>query len=419
MADHTVSISTNYESEGGGFYTISFLPNNATLKTGDKLFFRWVSHTGGNEPTRLTVEGFNTSAFDSGANLLIEDNNSVPVFRTVDTDTTQSVILTVLPSSGNGSKNFTANVSSNIDSTPDTFDLGSPQTQANPGSVYSADFVKVLGVTPATDISVTITNGAETSLDGITFSTAPKIAYLDDVIYTRMVAPPYGQSTTTTLSMNGVTDTWTISTRIDPENGQKLYFGRGTGDVKLSDIASFFGVFDLFADLKLTNYYKNNTLVPDISENSTIPVSGEIKLTNFRGAATSFYFSEFPANKFERVNTLNAGTQTYYIPFDLDTDWNMGFGPGMNDASEFKMEFIEQWLSVGGGNRTANTDVTVFGTGKTSYSLHNNSFVLQVTAGQSVEKHYEGTMRIWARSSFDNNVTAFVDVNYEYFFFNQ
>lgn len=418
MANYTVDVSTSYESETGRRY-VSFSPSSATLETGDKLYFRWVAHSGGSEPTRMVVENFTTSAFDSASNLLMEDDNSIPVFRTVQAPTPQSIGLRVVSSSGGNSKTFTAHVSSGVDSTPDPFSLGPDKNNANPNTIYSANWVKILGVSAGTPITISVNSGAETSLDGVNFSTANKTGYLNDTVYTRVVAPPYGQNTAVTLTMNGVTDYWVVNSSANPQNQTKIYFGHLTGDIKLSELAQFFGVLSVVDDHRLTDYYKNNNFVPDITENSNIPASGEIALTNFRDAATSFYFSSAPDNKFMAVNTINAGTQTYYFPFDLGTHWNMGFGVGMNEGSEFKMEFVERWLTGGGGSKVANTDVTIFGTGKSTFSSSNNSFVLQVSAGQAQEKHYEGIVRLSARNIYDDSVITSVDVEYSYFFYNQ
>lgn len=416
MASHTVSVSTHWESEINKMSVI-FSPNNANLTPNDRLYFRWVAHTGGNQPSSVSVSGFSASAFTSNANITLTSPNSALQFRTVknpapnETDT-----LSVSTSSG-GSKFFTAYVSTGIDNTPNAFSLGNNKTLANPNSTYSANAVKILGVTAGTPITISATNGAQTSLDGVNYSTANKVGYLNDIVYLRMDAYPYGQTRTTTLTMGQTSDTWSIVTRANPQNGQKIYFGHATGDISLSELGEFFGVLNVTYDINLSTYLKNNVFVPIISENANIPSSLPLNLTDFRNAATSFYFDSYPPNKFMVVNTLGVGSQSYYFGIDLGTEWSMGFGAGMNEASEFKMVFLERWLTGTNGIKTANSDVTLFDANSSNYSANNNVFALQVTTGQTVEKRYQGIVRLWAKNRYDPSVEIYADFEYEYFFY--
>jgi hypothetical protein len=416
MANHTVSVSTNYESESRR-YTVIFSPNSASLEPGDRLYFRWTSHSGGGEPSHLSVSGFSSSAFTSTSGIQLSDDNSASQFRTVQNyPTEQADSITVSGSSG-GSKTFTAQVTTGVDDVPDSFSLGPNKTLANPNSTYSAPYVRITGVTPATAITVAATNGAEISLDGVNFSTASKVGYLDDPVYLRMDAYPYGQTRTTTLSLNNTSDTWSIVTRMDPQNGQMIQFGHASGDVSLTTVASFFGVLNTVDDIRLTSYIRNNNFVPNITENNGIPTSPPISLTDFRNAATSFYFDKFPPNRFMAVNTSGVGTKTYNFAIDVGAQFVMGFGAGMNEGSEYKVQFLERWLTGTNGTRTANSDVTFFGTGRGTYSAAVPGFVVQVTTGETVEKHYQGTVRLWARNRFDKSVEIYADYDYEFFFY--
>tara|TARA_R110000744_G_scaffold380568_1_gene503245 strand:- start:23099 stop:24352 length:1254 start_codon:yes stop_codon:yes gene_type:complete len=416
MANYTIDITTNYESETTN-YNVVLSSNSETMVSGDNLYFRWVSHTGGSQPASVSVSGFSSTAFTSTTAITLSAANSVAQFRTVKNPPTQQAdIITVSGSSG-GSKNFTANVSSGIDDVPNAFSLGADKTLANPNSVYSAPYVKIEGVTPATAITISATGGAETSVDGINYSTANKVGYLDDAVYLRMSAGNYGVTKSTTLSLGATSDTWSIITRADPANGQKIYFGHASGDVKLSELALFFGVVNLIDDVKLSSYVKNNVLVPDISENNTIPAALPISLNQFRNAATSFYFDQYPDNRRMVQNTSNLGTNTYNFGLDLGTEWSMGFGAGMNEGSEYKVQFIERWLTGVNGIKTANTDVNFFGTGKETYSASNDGFVVQVTTSETVEKHYQGIVRLWAKNRYDPSVEIYGDFEYEFFFY--
>jgi hypothetical protein len=416
MANHTVSVYTNYESESRR-HIVTFSPNSASIESGDRLYFRWASHSGGREPSHVSVSGFSSSAFTNTATITLSDDNNASQYKTVKSaPTNQSDAISVAGSSG-GSKTFTANVSNSIDSTPDAFSLGADKTLANPNSMYSAPYVKITGVSAGTAITVSATGGAEVSVDGVNYTTGSKVGYLNDAVYLRMNAYAYGQTRTTTLSLGPTSDTWRVITRSNPQNGQKIYFGHASGDVSLTTIASFFGVVSVVADIKLSTYVRNNNLVPNITENSSIPTSPPISLTQFRNAATSFYFDKFPDNRFMSKNTLGLGTNTYSFGLDFGSGWVMGFGPGMNEGSEYKVQFLERWLTGTNGTRTANSDVTFFGTGKGTYSAANNGFVVQVTTGETVEKHYQGTVRLWARNRYDKSVEIYADYDYEFFFY--
>ena len=56
----------------------------------------------------------------------------------------------------------------------------------------------------------------------------------------------------------------------------------GSGQLSINDIVGEFGGS---APHSLSEYYRGGSLVPDSAANSSVPTSGQIKITDFYGAA--------------------------------------------------------------------------------------------------------------------------------------
>jgi len=435
MANHTVNITTEWDSELDDMKVI-FTPSSTTLESGDTLTFQWDLHSGGAEPTHLLVSGFDVLAWDpNNNNIQLNDDNSAGQSKTVKVtlpDISDVInVATVGGTSGfTGSKNFTAHVSDGIDRDPDQIDLGSV-TNANPNSLYYADAVQLTGVSVGENFTASVSGSGEISRDNISWTTGTLTSLqLNDWVYTRNSAAN-GYDTLETINMairhsvtgtvNFTIDDFPITTKIDPALGSVIEFGHLTGPIPLTDLRLFFGALNLFDPVKLSDYLRGGAFVPDltnIGRNTNIADSLPLSLLSFRNAATTFYFEEDPANYWSGpINTSNNPVTSYEHGWDLGTDFEMGFGAGMNEGSEFKHEFRERKVINSSGVTSDDTDVDFIGGNPAIWDSDNNNLLIGLEVPGNIEREYYGTIRFHARNILDTSVEIFTDVDYRWFFY--
>lgn len=87
-------------------------------------------------------------------------------------------------------------------------------------------------------------------------------------------------------------------------------FGNATGDVSMLELRNFYGKLNQYTNdsIAISNLYKGGLLVPNISQNSSIPTSGAISLSNFRNSYNNFYWEDAPNTQGGFGFNLNGGT---------------------------------------------------------------------------------------------------------------
>ena len=85
----------------------------------------------------------------------------------------------------------------------------------------------------------------------------------------------YSSSVTTTLNLNGVTDTWrttTLAAPVNPSSGTLIPFGVTSGAIDMNSLREFFGKPTYNSNtIAMNNLYRGGDLVPDITQNNSIP----------------------------------------------------------------------------------------------------------------------------------------------------
>jgi len=408
MADFLFDITTYSDAEtnflsGGG---------SQTLSSGDRLGFRWTTHSGGNQPSNVYVSGWSSTGWTCTSSAALTLGGGYVYHTVLSHPTEQSDVLSITATMFD-SATFTAYVSDGIDNVPTAFTLGPSVVGANPNNVYYSRTFVLAGMSNGTSATVSATGTAELSKDGVTYTSGTLLVYNDDRVWTRMAASTsYGTSVNTTVSVTGVNSYWAISTIDDPATGTILQFGHETGNVPLSDVKAFFGGGDNLGS------YRRDEFVPTISPENDDIVSDPnawLRLTRFRGSVTAFYWSVPPTNKHTNGDTMQ-GSLTYYLTWQSTTDWQLGYGTGMTDTCEYKFEFLEQWKETLAGGAVANSDVQMNSVSNTIWGANNKTLVIRVTPSVATEAFYDGIIRCSARNPIDTSIVVTADVHYNYAF---
>lgn len=160
------------------------------------------------------------------------------------------------------------------DTTPDTFDVGADVSGAALSTSYYSSTFTVSGIN--TSVSVSVTN-ATYSKNGAGYTSASGSVVSGDTLRLRIISSAsYSTAKTGTLTVGTISDSRTITTQAEVATFVPL--GINSGTIKLSDLNTFFG------GTKLTDYYRGGTYVPDITENNGVPISGNIRITDFYGS---------------------------------------------------------------------------------------------------------------------------------------
>lgn len=128
---------------------------------------------------------------------------------------------------------------------PDQFDLGADVTGAEPAAVTTKSFV-LAGVDPGEDVSCVAGDDAQVSVEAGSYATTQS-AQNGNTINVRVTAGSFGEVRTGSLEVNGITDSFTVTTRsaISPTIttqpvGQSVLVGAAYGfNVVASGVASY------------------------------------------------------------------------------------------------------------------------------------------------------------------------------------
>lgn len=328
MANHNVSITSSsfYDPEMGTERFTSANPSSLNITQGDTVTFTYTQQSGGQ--SYVTMTNFDSGEWNSTANATLYNGQSVVRTRTaVGSDT----VTANFPASSFTDRNISITAVSNIDDTPDSFNLGAFVSSASRSTVYQAQTVTVSGLSGGTSITASITNGVFTVNDGSysnATSSSKSVQNGDSIRVWNTSSSSYSTAITTTLNLNGVTDTWRITTAaapIDPQNGVLIPLGITSGAIDMNTLRDFFGAPTYQSNqIAMTDLYKGGQLVPNITQNSSVPTSGTISLSNLYSSYTSFFWEKDPTSKFAfEPSWTGGGTATLA--------WNMSTNSGTSD----------------------------------------------------------------------------------------
>ena len=394
--------------------------NRLVMEAGDTLTVYHASYS--SVSSNIAVTGFSTAQWTSATQMSIPRNSTQN--RTVKTSPTAANINLTVSFSGYTSGTIYLSVVNSADTTPDAFTFNSI-TNANPGADYELGSFVVTGINVGVTMTATGTAGTKTKIGtGGSYTTLSKTVYNNQRVYVKGTAPSqYGQSTSATVTIGGVSHTATITTPTAPV-GTKIPIGVSSGAISLDNVRKLFGPSSapgVYGAASMANYYRGGTYVPNVTtgtpNNNNIPTSGAIDLADFYNSCTTLFFDDDPTNKSLNINTIGGGS-TGTLSWYPNTDWTMGFGPDMAFLVEYQI-FHEVIIGELIGSLTT---VTLTANG-TNYNLlasqadittgyGSGSMGITVTAPQNCEAFILGTVTLTARHRVYTSYTKSIEFQY-------
>lgn len=403
MANHIFSIIASAESDRT---FLSINPNTSSVSAkqiieGDTVQFNYSEPNG--YGAQVSISGFATANWTSTANVTLSSGGSGTKASKTGQSTPVTIALGVGVSGGGivpASKTIYIQIVSSTDAVPDQFDLGSNLSGVRPSAEYLSNEFTVSGLNAGASASVSGSGSPVLIVNNIARSSPHTVYAGDDVLVRMTSAGTYNTTVTATLNIGGVTDSWSLTTTLDPGSGEVIPFPITALPIKLSDVLNFFGGFAYEGSVDRPNnmgaYLKGGLYVPNISANAAIPTTLPLKLSDFIGSATAFFLSAVPSYKSANANTLDAPIAASVI-WTVGTDFDVGFGPRMRYASEFRYTLTEYTTDNLLTGVTLNSSIGSPGT----YSVNNFSVGVSVTMPRNSDGIYRGHVDFYIRSAYD------------------
>jgi hypothetical protein len=227
-----------------------------------------------------------------------------------------------------------ASVVFGVDNVPSSFNLGADQTDLNNGQYYYSSTITIAGMdTGATTTAVlSDTTNFATSLNGGAYSSTNKTVSNGSTLTVRGTSSASFNSTrTVTLTINGPTDSWSLTTGNPGYRGQL----QATNPISFNDLRAVYGPASATA-VSLYDYRRGGPYVG--SDATGVPTGNPISLTHFLGAQYRW-----------TVTPLVGGTGTAPSGFPATFQWS---------TSSIQGQLLEYYWTVTGEM----TGVTIVGT---------------------------------------------------------
>ena len=340
-----------------------------------------------------------------------------------------SVTMTVLSNAVLGQDNLSISlrsktkvlyveVISSTDTTPTPFDIGSPVIAAELNTGYSFEQFTVRGINAPTSLT---TLNCKVSVNGSAPTSTSSTVNLNDIVYVRATSSTSFASTVTqSVTIGGVTNTNTITTKNNANSNAKIYFPKTSRPISLKDVTQFFSApvtnSTAIAPRNMSAFRRGGLHVPNITENNSVAdtnQASDLKLGSFIGSATTVYFDRYPTNKNNAVNvTSAAGTASVLW---TTNDWTLGYSPSTKYNVQYRYEITEDPAN-NDMQRTGVTFSSNTGTPST-YAANNSTFSVNVASGRGLEREYSGTIKIFMKSIINPALVLTTEVRYALLFY--
>lgn len=391
---------------------VTFSPN-ITAERGDTIRFNCTGGSG-------IISGFTTTYFTSGASLNLSDGQSGT--RVLKTNITSNEVIIGISAdvSGYTSKSITITIPELQDSTPDPFNIAD-QIDVNPKDQLELFPVTVSGIN--TTVSASISGGNNSRFmvysGGISregpYTSVNNITNGDRIYIYTTAGSQYGDSNTVTLTVGTRTETFDVSVVDQPTVDQIIYLGINSGTIKLEeDIGRFFGYR---SRAYLTDYVRGGEFVPDISQNNNIPKNPPVRLTDFYGSATAFYFIYAPYNQVQTFS-LNGPSGLGYAQWFADVDFVIGFG---DLATVVEYKYVVEYDVLNGdiySNENYQLVITSEAGAHETYALDNTWINIEVPTIPDEAQSWIGIVTVYARNSVDTSIEISRQAQFSINYFN-
>lgn len=425
MANQTVTVFGDQELGEIQLGNAGTSNNPLLMEVGDVLT---ISHSSGSQASSVTCSSWLSSIWTNTSNITVSAGSSSTktVKSGASTNVTDQIFVAQL---GFNTASIFVRIVSSVDSTPNSF-AGSLSniTNAVPSQQYVIGTFQVSGINTTVSLVVSGSGSPLSQVgNGNTASSSVKSVINGSQVYIYGTAPSsYNSSTSVVTTVGTLSVTRTITTPTDPASGTRLPFTPSSGTVSLDDVRSFFGPKQ--GSAVLGNYYRGGSFVINTTtgspNNAGVPASGAIQLDDFYNSFTTMFFSTAPSNKSAFLVT-DTSSQSVTLNWNRDDDWEIGFGPDMEDGVDYRIthettEFIEvagsittYQISFGGTTR----DLTVASNRSAhtfAYSTNNaNAISVTLTSAAQSENFITGKITFQIRHKVQTSFTE--DVTFYYY----
>jgi hypothetical protein len=404
VSTFTYNIFTSYEPELGGYVAASN-PSTSSDSPRDLLRGDWVTiaHKSSGHNNAITVT-FPSTHFEGTLSHTLVDGQSATCKIKASSAFSQGSISSTIE---NKNARSYYSVKDSIDTYPDAFSI--PDTSgANPNTVRTSNTFTVTGIN--SDAQATIGEEGKFRVNTGSFSTTAKTVNNNDNVTLQMLSSQeYGEARTATISIGGRSGSWTITNQSSPSS--RIPFPIASGRIGIKALMDFYG-----GSGKLSDYIQGGLYVPNLSpENDNVSTTkASMKLSDYWGSATTLYFTNTPPDESFGRDTSNGGG-TFALSTAKNSDFNLGFGTGMNNIVELRFTVVEIIAQAGGSASDISVDVT--NGSLNTWSNNHLAVTSQVTVGGNTERRYTVKINIEARHPEYNSATAMSTVFHTFQFY--
>lgn len=318
----------------------------------------------------ITLAGFNTpvtASVSAGSFFRVNGGGNV-TSATVNPGNTIQLYTTASPtSSGIKDVTFSAGVTSakwrvtTANYTPVNPNFGNNITGADASVEYSSLAATISGLTIG--VTASVNGGATFTKNGLATRYTSTSVVNGDVLRVYMTSSPtYNAMVSTTIAVGDYSRSWSITTsNTSPQQGAKVRVSTSV-PFAFSTAKALWG--PISGGNNLSNYVRGGSLVPNITENSTIPTGAGLSLGNLVGKYTSLYFSS------PTLPSLSADIDTFYSASNTEILYAiMNFA--RYGAAADRCEFMYSMQTIDSG-------MNILAAGMTTWSNANKILKLQV-----------------------------------------
>ncbi|MCE9679624.1 hypothetical protein LZP69_10675 [Shewanella sp. AS1] len=379
MANYNVGISAAYDSEFG--FQLFIGGTGVQLVAGDTLTF---SASFNGYSGTASVSNFSSGVFTNTSNLSLTNGQSA--VKTIKSGATLGSFSLTFSATAQSAQSKSFSVISSVDTTPNAFSF-TDITDAAPSVLYNHNSFIVSGINAAATISIS-GNGAQFAVNNSTtgWRTTSTTVSNGDRVYVRMNSSSlYNTTVSTTLTIGGVSDVWSIKTVLDPGNGLLIPLGISSGGISASDIMGLFGG----ATFEIDKYYKGGGRVPNISQNAAIPTSGAIAFSNFYSSYSSLYFTKYPGGMFAGRDTGATPGGSLTLTSEDVSHYTIGYGPDMRDNIEVRHTILSSSF--------ADANYSITPSNYTSWRSASRQLTFSANVSGTVDKEYNISVKVEIR----------------------
>lgn len=327
MADHTVTLSASFftDPQAGTQYSLS-IDSPGSITVGETVRFLYENSGQGSGTIRIT----GLDAFSDNSNITLSKGGSKTI--TSDTILNDTFSATI---DYNATQTANINVQSTVDNSPNPVVFGGVGN-VNPGTLVESSPKQVTGIN--TTISMSVLGGQSKINNGEWSSSDKNVTPNQSVRVRGTSSSNYNTNTFVTGSIGDKPYRFTISTKSDPDEGEKIPFPKTAFPVSVKDLGDFFGRTDPVVTPQ-DEYLKGDSFVPNISENVNVPTALPLRTSNFLGSYTTLYWVKTPESKTGLVDSgLGGGTLELHWKSALEgsNDFDVGYNILMRNNVDYK-----------------------------------------------------------------------------------